>query len=430
MASIAVLLIMIGCAVLMFLKGTIVRAIATIFVAICALIAAFSFFEFLADFIISRADKGSLTSIVNMAQPICFTLIFIIVFAALQTLALYLTREGVDLGLWPERIGCAVLGLILGLIVSGTLVTVLAMTPLPLKLPYERFEQRSPKPDSPKKVLFNADGFVTNMFGTISKGSLSGKRSFSVLHANYLDQVFLNRLSEDVSIVTSKTPAITIPIDKAIWPASDAIKDQLSDLISKGELNSSPGKRSDSYTPMIVRVGIRRNAVKNEDKVTAGKFTASQLRLICKRSSEMQAPLSGTSINVYPAGYLSTRNSMQVLKEIKLDNDDFKNNAAKEIDFVFCVPNGFTPVLVKFKLNNVVQIVQDAILKDSSDAPQPATFYQRAESKSSGEATDPSDNDQKDEKEKKDSQDDTSQNGVTPFIESQTGLGTSTELGL
>ena len=60
MASIAILLIIAGCGVLQFFKGTVVRAFASIIVAICAFIAAFSFFEFLAGFIISRADKGSL----------------------------------------------------------------------------------------------------------------------------------------------------------------------------------------------------------------------------------------------------------------------------------------------------------------------------------------------------------------------------------
>ena len=211
MASIAILIIILGCAVLMLLKGTLVRAFATITVAIFSLIAAFGFFEFLAGFIISRADKGKAASIVDFAQPISFALLFIIVFAALQTLAIYLTRDKVDFGLWPERIGRAVCGLITGFIVSGVLVTALAMAPLPPKYPYERFDSTFIKPDSPKKVLLNTDGFVTGLFSTVSNGSLSGKKSFAVLHPDYLNQVFLNRLTKNVSLLTSTTPAITIP---------------------------------------------------------------------------------------------------------------------------------------------------------------------------------------------------------------------------
>lgn len=384
MASIAILIIILGCGVLQFLKGTAVRAFASIIVSICALIAAFSFFEFLAGLIISRADKGSAISIVNLAQPISFALLFVIFFAGLQTLVIYLTRERVDLGLWPERIGRAVCGLILGFIVSGVLITALAMAPLPAKYPYERFDPTSPKPKDPKKVLLNTDGFVTNLFSIVSGGSFSGKRSFAVLHPDYLDQVFLNRIQKDVSILTSSAPAISIPFDKAVWPASDAIKTQIDDLNSKGELNNSPGKPSGAYVPLIVRVGIKRNALKNEDKVSAGRFTASQLRLICKRSTEIQESLSGTAINVYPVGHLRSQNQIQVTTEIQLDNNSFGDAPAREIDFVFCVPNQVTPVLVEFKLNSVAQIQSVAILKDSSEAPQPSTFFQRAAGEGQG----------------------------------------------
>ncbi len=387
MASIAILIIMLGCAALLFLKGTLIRALASIFVAICALIAAFGFFEFVSNLIISRAEKGFFLSLVNFAQPISFTLIFVIVFAALEALAIHLTREEVDFGLWPERVGRAACGLILGLIVSGVIITILAMVPsLPMNLPYERFNAASPKHNEPKKILFNADGFVTNLFSTISNGSLSGKRSFSVLHANYLDQVFMNRLPANVSIVTSSTPAIAVPNDKAVWPASEAIKTQINELLTSGELNSSPGKPSDGYNPMIVRSGIKRSAVKTESKVTAGKFTASQLRIVCKKSTELQNPLSGSSINVFPIGYLRPANQMQVMKEISLDNNSFNNISTKEIDFVFCVPSGYTPVLAEFKLNNVVQIAQSTILKDATEAPSPATFFQRTEGDNQGGA--------------------------------------------
>ena len=379
MASIAVLIIILGCAVLMFLKGTLVRAFATIIVAIIALIAAFSFFESLAGLIISRGDKGSAASIVDFAQPLSFVLLFIIVFAGLETLSVYLTRDKVDLGLWPERIGRPVCGLIVGFIVSGVLVTAIAMAPLPPKYPYERFESTFVKPDSPKKVLLNADGFVTGLFNTISSGSLSGKRSFSVLHADYINQVFLNRLTKDVSLLTSTSPAITVPIDKAVWPAPDNLKAQIDELVKNGDLNKSPGRPSGAYNPIIARVGIKRSAIKQEAKVTAGTFTPSQLRLVCKRSTELQNLLKGKAISVYPVGHLASQDQIQVSSEIQLDSRrDFGDAPSRDIDFVFCLPSGYTPVLAEFKLNSAAQIVQNAILRDSAEAPEPATFFQRA----------------------------------------------------
>jgi hypothetical protein len=378
MASIAILIIISGCAVLLFLKGTVVRAIATIIVAVCALVAAFGFFEFLAGFIISHADKGSTISIVNLAQTISFMMIFIIVFAGLQTLAMYLTRDEVDFGLWPERIGRAVFGLVLGFIVSGVLVTALAMAPLPSNYPYERFDSSNPKPGSPGKVFLNADGFVTNLFSTISSGSLSGKKSFNILHPDYLSQVFLNRLPKDVSLLTSNTPAISIPTDKAVWPASDEVKSQIDELNSR-----SLGKPSGAYSALIVRIGIKRAAVKSEDKITAGKFALSQLRVICKKSSELQEAFSGKAINVYPIGYLGAQEELQTEGQIELNStNDFGDAAIKDIDFVFCVPSSYTPILAEFKLNSVAQILQNAILKDNSEAPPPATYYKRSEGQS------------------------------------------------
>jgi uncharacterized membrane protein YgcG len=390
MASIAVLIIILGCAALMFFKGTLVRAFATIIVAIIALIAAFSFFELIAGLIISRADKGSAASIVSFAQPASLVLLFIIFFAALETLAIYLTRDNVDLGLWPERIGRPVCGLIVGFIVSGVLVTTLAMAPLPPKYPYERFDSTYIQPDSPKKVLLNVDGFVTGLFRTVSNGSLSGKKSFAVLHPDYLNQVFLNRLTKDVSLVTSTTPAITVPIDKAVWPAPDGLKTQIDELSRNGDLNKSPGRPSGAYNPIIARVGIKRSAIKQEAKVTAGTFTPSQLRLVCKRSTELQNPLKGKAISIYPVGHLAPQDQIQVSNEIQLDSRrDFGDAPSREIDFVFCVPSGYTPVLVEFKLNSAAQIMKNTILTDVAEAPQPTTFFQRAGSQGGDQGAGP-----------------------------------------
>ena len=44
MASLAVVLIILGCAAYQYFKGTFVRAFATIIIAICASVAAFAFF--------------------------------------------------------------------------------------------------------------------------------------------------------------------------------------------------------------------------------------------------------------------------------------------------------------------------------------------------------------------------------------------------
>jgi hypothetical protein len=54
-----------------------------------------------------------------------------VVFAILQTIANLLTRKVIDLGLWPERIGRALSGFLLGFTISRVLCAILIMTFLP-----------------------------------------------------------------------------------------------------------------------------------------------------------------------------------------------------------------------------------------------------------------------------------------------------------
>jgi len=386
MASLAVIIIILGCAALQYFKGTVVKALAMIIIAICASVVAFGFFEALANLIISRGNSGSMVSLVPWAQTLSFILLFVVTFGILQTGATYLTRNPVDLGFLPERIGRVVCGIILGFIISGLLLTALQMAPLPLSYPYQRFDPQRLEPDNPGGALFRADGFATGLFGLISKGSLSGKNSFKTLHPNYLDQLFLNRLLGDASAVSGISPAIEVP-KPAVWPASAAVKKQVDAFIS--ELRTRGGKveyeqnktvalpvsPNSTYDPTIVRVGIKKRAINRIANVNGGIFTPSQLRLICTRTT-------GEAVNAYPIGYMKTKDQIQISPEIKLETKNIEGNA-RFIDFVFCVPSGFDPALVQFKLNSVVEIPPGAIVS-ADQAPEVMPFsYSAAQGASS-----------------------------------------------
>jgi len=376
MASLAVILIILGCAALQYFKGTVVRAFAMIIIAICASVVAFGYFEALANLIIKRGNDGSMLSLVPWAQTLSFILLFVVTFGVLQTGATFLTQNPVDLGFLPERIGRIVCGIILGLIVSGLLLTALQMGPLPLSYPYERFDPQRLEPDNPGGALLRADGFATGLFGIISKGSLSGKNSFKTLHPDYLDQLFLNRFLGDVSAVSGVFPAIEVP-KPAVWPASPAVKKQVDDFISQlrtrgGKVEYEPNKSvalpvspNISYDPKIVRVGIKKRAITRETRIDGGTFTPSQLRLICTRKT-------GEAVNAYPIGYLKSENEIQISPKIKLSTDNIQGNA-KFIDFVFCVPSGFDAAIVEFKLNSVVEIPAGATVS-ADQAPEVSPF--------------------------------------------------------
>jgi len=387
--SLVVVAVVLGCPALLYFKGTVVKAFAAIVVAIVSGMVAFGFFEALANVIISRGEEGFLLSMAPWAQAISFTLIFVVVFALLQTLAIYLLKNPVDLGHLPECIGRIACGIVLGFIVSGFLLTALAMGPLSLDYPYQRFDPTSLKPDNPKGTLLGADGFATGLFAMVSKGSFSGKRSFATIHPNYLDQLFFNRLinTDTTSIVSNKFPAISISRKAAVWPAPKAIAEKADGLISdlrtrSGALKDAQGKSvpvpvsaKGSYDVTIVRVGILKSAIRMDAKINGGAFTPSQLRLICKRKGSGQARLAGEAVNVYPVGYLKTANDIGIAAEIKVTSEG--GGTERPIDFVFCVPSGHEPVVVEYKLNSIVEIAPGAIVTDSASdkiPKEPATF--------------------------------------------------------
>ena len=377
MASLGVVIIILGCAALQYFKGTFVKAFTMIIIAIISSVVAFGFFEACANLIISRGTGGSMLSLVPWAQTLCFILLFVVTFGVLMTGAVFVMRHEVDFGFLPERIGRVVCGIILGFIISGLLLTALQMGPLPLSYPYERFDSTRLDPDDPSGVLLSADGFATGLFGIISNGSLSGKNSFKTIHPNYLDQLFFNRFLGDASSVSNVYPAIEVP-KPCVWPASEAVKKQAANFVSEmktrggkvvyeqsGKSVALPISTNESYNHTIVRIGINRRAIHREPNINGGVFTPSQLRLICTRST-------GQAVNAYPIGYLKSKDEIQISPEIKLTRNDIEGNA-RYIDFVFCVPSGYDPTLVQFKLNSIVEIPTGAIV--SADQAPPVTPF-------------------------------------------------------
>jgi len=356
MASIFVLLIIAGCAAFQYLKGSLVKAFATIIITICASIVAFGYYEAVAGLLVTRSDDSKYLALVPWAQPLAFILLFILAFAILQTIAAYMNRHKIDFGFLPELIGRVVCGIFLGLFLSGILLTALAMAPLPNKYPYQRFNERNPDAERPGKVLLSADGLSTGWFSMISNGSFSAirnKRSFAALHPALLDQLFLNRhsVSDEIPIITS-SQAIELPDKKEMptwWSAPEDIRDQ----------NGNPLRKT-GYDLTIVRIGIKRSAIR-----LAGTFTLSQIRLICKEKG-YENPLTGKAVNVYPIGYLKAQNQLQkkrLNEKIKIESSALEDKV-KWIDFAFDVPNGYVPALAEFKLNSI------AVIETSTSAEQ------------------------------------------------------------
>lgn len=353
MVSIAMLVIMAGCAAYLFLKGTLAQGVAMIFNALIAGFAAFGFYEMLTGYLIKYSP-----GIAVWAPMICFLLLFVLVFAILQAVAMQISKEKIDFGKLPEQIGRPVAGVILGYIVTGHVLVAAAMAPLPSQYPYPRFDGRNPNPLNPSKALLSPDGFVTSLFGTVSAGSMGPMgepKSFAMLHAGFVDQLYMNRLGKDVPLMT-ETEALKVE-SKSVWEAPENLRD------SEGKPVSSQAGKS----LLLARVEIRKAALKD-----AGKFTLSQFRLVCGPKTATN-PLAAKGEAVYPAGFIDAGSRLEAkpLGEVISIEAGKGSGDSVVIDLAFQAPAGLNPVLIEFKRNNVAKV---SMVASAGDAPQPVPF--------------------------------------------------------
>ncbi len=362
MISLVMLAIMLGCAALLHLKGTLAQGLIMILNAILGGFVALGFFESMAAMIIKYAS-----ALTAWAQPISFLLLFVLAFAVLQTIAMQVSREKIDFGVWPERVGTIFCGLMLGYVITGQLLVAGAMAPLPNSYPYPRFSERSPNPAQPSKAMLNPDGFVVGLFGIVSKGSFSAlgePRSFAMLHAGFLDELYLNRLKigKDIPMRTGSS-AVDVPRQGSVWEASNSLRDS----------DGQPLSARSGETLMLVRLGIKKNAVQE-----AGKFSLSQVRLICRPKGADDVPLAGQGQAIYPIGYIGPDGRLArepLSEEITIEAKSISGRI-KNIDFAFYVPTSVTPTLIGFKGNNLQQV---SPLASGEETPETSGFDDTAE---------------------------------------------------
>lgn len=349
MSSIIVILVIAGCGALLYLKSTLVKSIGMVLIAIVSSIIAFAYFESLAAKLIGK------DMLVPLAYTISLILLFVIAFAILVAIFLQLAKKKIELAPMAERIGKPVCGIFLGLLISGVILTALALSPISSNLLYSRFDPKNPDTKNPGHVLLNADGFVTGWISIASGGSLSGKKSFAALHPDYLDQVYLNRLDSVVSTAT-QVDAIEVPSKASAWSAS-------------GDLVDSEGNAvlaASGHNLTVVRLGIKKNAK------GAAMFNTSQVRLICSKAKTIADALRTKAINVYPIGYITAENKLRERKlsdKIKLASADF-NGKVRWIDFVFNVPADYNPAMIQFKRNNI-ELLSVATSVEKIPPPEP-----------------------------------------------------------
>jgi len=362
MIALVMLAIMAGCAAFLFLKGTLLHGITMVFNVIIAGFVAFGFFEMLSRLLVKYSP-----GVAVWAPLICFALLLILVFAVLQTGAMQLIKGKPDLGKLPEQIGRPVCGLVLGYLITGHALVAAAMAPMPNQYPYPRFDARNPNPARPTKPVLSPDGFVTGLFATISKGSFSAiaaPKSFAVLHADYVDQLYLNRRKamEKVPLMTTMA---TVNVPKGgVRQALDSLRDSDGKSISI----------SSGDTLMLVRVELAARGLRD-----AGKFTLSQFRLVCGQRNSGKAALAGQGQAVYPVGYVGDKGRLDRKPLDEIIAAESTGNEPAKMDLAFAVPGNLTPLLLEFKRNDVVQVPAPASREEALE-PVPFSTSQAAPS--------------------------------------------------
>ena len=329
MINAVILIIMAGCAAALFKKGTMIKSFGMFISALCASFVALWWYEALSELLIKQEI------FVDAAPAVCFGLLFVIAFAILQTAVMTINKQKIDFGFMPEKVGRIVFGLLLGYVISGVVLIGGAMAPLPDGYPYPRFDSARPDIKRPAKTLLNPDGFIAGFFSIISSGSVSGSQSFGVLHAGFIDELYLNRLNPSAK-TRVESSSITTPAKNAAWPAPAGLKD-------------IPAAADSDM--VIARVGFGGKIT------TEGSLAVSQVRFMCKKKGD-KARLDGSAVLIYPVGYMtgeSQAKSVGAKDTIPLNAKDAKDGVTW-INFVLAVPKDYEPVAAGIRSNVIVEI--------------------------------------------------------------------------
>ena len=343
LATVIVLILIVAGIAYFYMKCNIVTSLTNTLAALFGSILAFSYYEQLAGLLASEVWA------VTWIQSAAFLLIFFFGFLFIRVLSGFLVKSGFDVSHMAKLVVTLICGLLTGLIVSGVLLVAVALSPLPPSSFYSRYPVSQPiHPDIDNTPIINADGFVTSVYSWISRGSLSSRKSFAVLHADYLAQVHLDRypLGQNIPAVCSPK-AIKLPIGN-VQPV------RLFDFPDRQRMT-------------VVHLGISGNAVAIGGAATSKSgafdrgevisFIPAQIRLITKPQDQADNN-TGSGEVVYPVGILHNGN----LEAISL-NQEMKEEVANLgperywwLDLVFQVPSGQRAVLLSFKQNAIIEL--------------------------------------------------------------------------
>lgn len=332
LALILILIIVLLTMAVFYLKCEVLTSITTLVSAVFGLIAALGYHEILGRFILSKGYGGGH---VFWASTL---ILFVVVFAVLRTAAFQILNPKIEFSPIVKQVTSIICGGICGLLISGMLLFILAMSPLSGSLSYSRYNlAETLNPDKPNRLLINADGWVSGFFSWISRGSLSGKSSYALYHPDPLNQIHLNRAKGAFSIAGKQ--ALTLPGKNYIRQRDISDKD------------------NNAKSMVVVRAGFNQQSFKLGGAADSeGKLTLAlgQIRMIC--GPKVIAEGTGIGTPIYPAGFvvnnkLDEKKLGEVITLERKEAQELRYGSAVWKDIAFVVPSNLTPKLLNYKYN-------------------------------------------------------------------------------
>ena len=347
MALVIVILVLLLTVAFFYLKCSMMQSFMTLWSAILATIVAFSYYELVAELLISRGQA------LNWALMGCFALLFIVTFAIVRVISDFLIPSAIELGNAVKLSVSLPCGFLTGIIISGNLLVILGFLPMHGKIFYSRFDPDAPVVlSSPRAPALSTDGFVAGLYDWVSSGSMSSGKSFGVLHTDYLTQIHLNKLKtkDDVLMVSSRQ-ALILPRGKAAKPVRLETVDE--------------------QEVMLVRAGVRAK------KITDGgagkdyaqvKFFPAQIRLIFGETASTGTSLVGSATAEYPVGFWKNGvlTKLELNEMIAPESAEIKDKVYW-MDVAFKVTDDKKPILLEFKQNAVVDLTPYEVVKNTPE---------------------------------------------------------------
>lgn len=362
-ATLLVIGMIAGFALYQYIKGGIVTAFIFLVAVVVGIAAAFGYYETLADYV---KDYGFIGP---KAYPLAFFIAFIAAFIIIKEVADNLLRPEISFGEVIDKAGGTALGAFVGYLFAGAMLVVIGLTPYKADWLYSRFEGAINNPPQPSGALLNPDGFVTGLFGALSSGCLKGdnSNSFAVVHADYINQIFLNRhrVSDGVWPI-AQNGAVSLTA-----PGMRAAPENLIEAPRQEGQQPQPFTPEAGKTLTLVKLQINANLLTPGDSESdvQSKMALGQLRLIVKEKQDAGNITSGSGEAVYPIGHINAAGQLAVKPlDTVLSDEDLKGVS----DFAFYVPANAAPVIMEFRHNIIEEIRPTAAPAGQPPAEQPA----------------------------------------------------------